>query len=89
LIRVIQECNKSKIKLFNAEERSKYFGLQIKDRVRSRSWLTKHVVKKAIRKELSKEDYKLYGVDIMNAILETGELVTDDEVITLMEAANV
>lgn len=89
LIRVIQECNKSKLKLFSSEEKSQYFGLQIKEKVKKRSWITRSIVKKAIRKELSHENYKEYGVDIMNAILETGAVVTDDEVITLMEAANV
>lgn len=89
LIRVLQECNKTKVRLFNQKEKSQYFGLQIKERIRSKSWLTKQIIKKAIRKELSPENYKKYGVDIMNAILQTGEVVTDDEVITLMEAANV
>jgi hypothetical protein len=89
LIRVIQECNKSKIKLFNQQERCQLFGLEIKEKVKKRSWLTRMAIKKAIRKELSSENYKIYGNDIMNAILETGEVVTEDEVITLMEAANV
>lgn len=89
LIRVIQECNKSKLRLFNGAEKTQYMGLEIKEKAKRRSWFTKSVVKKAIRKELSRENYNKYGVDIMNAILESGEVVTDDDVITLMEAANV
>ena len=42
-----------------------------------------------MRKELSKEDYTTYGTKLLNAILNTGEDLKDDEVITLVEAANV
>lgn len=89
LIRIIQECNKDKIRRFNIIEKTMYFGTQIKDKSFRRSWFTKRIVKKAIKKELNDEAYNKYGVALMNAILDTGEVLTDDEVKTLVEATNV
>jgi hypothetical protein len=46
-------------------------------------------IKKIIRRELSKEDYETYSIALLGALLNIGETVTDDEVVTLVEAANV
>lgn len=89
LIRVIQECDKSKIKLFNRKQKYDYFGGQIKTLSVNRGWFSKMTIKKILRKELSKEDYKKYGISLMLAILDTGERLTDEEIITLVEASNV
>lgn len=89
LIRIIQECNKKKISNFGADEKYNYFGNEIKNLSLKRSWFTKMMTKKAIRKNLTKEQYKEYGVLLMNAILTTGENLTQDEVITLVEVSNV
>lgn len=89
VIRVIQECNKSKIKLFNKRQKYSYFDQEIKHLTMKRSWFTRMTVKKAIRRELSPQDYKEYGGYLMQAILDTGENLTEDEIKTLVEAANV
>jgi hypothetical protein len=89
LIRILQECNKSKIKLFSSSQKYNYYATEIKSVSLKKSWFTKMMIKKAIRKELGKDNYKEYGYDLMNAILKTGESLTEDEVITLVEAANV
>lgn len=89
LIRIIQECNKKKIQLFSANEKYSYYGGEIKTLSIKKSWFTKMMIKKAIRKEMSRDSYKKYGMDILNAILKTGENLTEDEIITLVEAANV
>ena len=89
VIRVIQECNKSKIKLFNRRQKNEFFGQEIKNLSFNRRWFTKMTIKKIIRKELSPELYKHYGLELMNAILDTGENLTEDEIKTLVEAANV
>lgn len=89
LIRIIQECNKKNIKLFGAEEKCEYFGSEIKNLTSRKSWFSKMIIKKAIRKEVSKEVYKEYGVAIMNSILKVGENLSQDEIKTLVEAANV
>lgn len=89
LIRVIQECNKTKIGKFSQNEKYSYFESAIKEKTIKRSWFTKMMTKKTIRKQLSKENYKEYGVALMNAILDTGVDLTEDDVKTLVEASNV
>jgi hypothetical protein len=46
-------------------------------------------IKKILRREMKKEDYDKYSLSILNALLETGEILTDDEIQTLVENANV
>lgn len=89
VIRVLQECNKSKLSTFTGKDKSTYFANEIKQTVIRRTWFTKMMLKKTIRRELSREQYKMYGTDLMNAILDTGEELQDDELYTLVEAANV
>jgi hypothetical protein len=38
---------------------------------------------------MKREDYEKYSLAILNALLETGEILTDDEIQTLVENANV
>lgn len=90
LIRIMQECNKSKLKLSSSNnEKYNFYTGEIKSLTSKRSWFTKMMVKKAIRKQIGKDNYKEYGYDLMNAIFKTGENLTEEEVITLVEAANV
>lgn len=88
VVRVIQECEKTKIKLFNRQQKYQYFSEQIRTLTMKRSWFTRMTIKKTIRRELSKEDYKNYGGYLMNAILDTGENLTENEIKTLVEATN-
>ena len=46
-------------------------------------------IKKILRREMKREDYNKYSLSILNALLETGEILTDDEIQTLVENANV
>jgi hypothetical protein len=46
-------------------------------------------IKKILRREMKKEDYEKYSLAILGALLNTGEILTDDEIITLVEAAHV
>lgn len=89
VIRVLQECHKSKLSSFSASDRKDFFAKEIQQTAIRRTWFTKMMLKKTIRKELGREAYRAYGIDLMNAILDTGEELRDDELITLAEAANV
>ena len=51
--------------------------------------ITKMRIKKILRREMKKEDYEKYSLSILNALLETGETLSKDDVQTLVEAANV
>jgi hypothetical protein len=90
LIRILQECNKNKnIEHMSAKDRYDLYGNEIKNYSIKRGWFTKLRIKKIIRKQMSKEQYIKYGSLLMNSILDIGEKLKDDEVITLVEAANV
>lgn len=89
LVRIIQECDKKKTKDFTQTEKYNFFGEQAKSLSIKRSWFTKMTIKKIIRKSMSREDYKAYGYDLMNSILDTGETLTEDEIKTLVETTNV
>jgi hypothetical protein len=89
LVRVIQECNKTKINTFNQKEMCAFFADQTKTLSIKRSWFTKMTIKKILRKELSKDNYRTYGYDLMNAILDTGTELNEQEIKTLVETLNV
>lgn len=90
LIRIIQQCRKSRIKMCGSEkEKCSLYHAEIKDISLTRGWFAKRTIKRLLKKELTPEDYATYGVSIMNAILECGTKLTEDETLTLMEAANV
>jgi hypothetical protein len=89
IVRVIQECDKKKTGNYTQQEKYAAFGEQSKTLSIKRSWFTKMTIKKIIRKEMTKEDYKKYSYDLMNAILDTGENLTKDEIKTLVETTNV
>lgn len=88
LIRVIQECNKP-ILSFDKRRKCEYFKSEIQNRSFKKTWFTKRIVKKTIRQVIGTDNYNEYGISIMNAIFKSGESITDDESITLVEAANV
>ena len=46
-------------------------------------------IKKIMRRELNREDYKEYSSSLCDAIFAKGVSVTEDEINTLLEALNV
>jgi hypothetical protein len=89
VIRVLQECNKNKTKNMSSSDKYAVYGADIRTFSKRKGWFNRLRIKKIIRKELSSEDYNKYGIKICEALLDSGENLKDDEVITLMEAANV
>jgi len=90
LIRVLQECNKNKLSgTYSTQDKYNLYGAEIRSYSIKRGWFTKMRIKKLIRQKMSKEQYEQYGLQLLNAFLDTGENLKDDEVITLVEAANV
>jgi hypothetical protein len=90
VIRVLQECNKTKIsQLSNTQDRFAIYGENIRTFSKNKGWFTKMRIKKIIRRELSPDDYAAYSARLVNALLNIGEDLKDDEVVTLVEAANV
>ena len=91
IVRVIQECNKVKAQSLMGDEQAlvSLYGQDWRNFSLKAGWYTKMKIKKLLRRELSKEDYKAYTGPIMASLLNTGENLTDDEVQTLVRAANV
>jgi hypothetical protein len=82
-IRVIQECNK------NDEKNIQNITENVQVLCSKKSWFTKMRLKKIMRKTMSREDYKQYGNSLVNAILNKGETITEDNITVLLEASNV
>lgn len=89
-VRILQECNKNKL-TSQSTTKDKYttYGEQLHTFSGNRGWFTKMRIKKILRREMTKEDYEKYSLSLLNALLNTGELLTDDEIITLVETSNV
>lgn len=90
LIRVLQECNKNKLST-ESSTKDKYdlYGAEIRSFSIKRGWFTKLRIKKIIRKNMSKEQYAKYSLALLSSLLDVGETIKDDEIITLVEASNV
>lgn len=89
-IRIIQECHKNKTSAnFSLQDKCALYGEQIKELSIRRGWFTKMRIKKILRREMKPQDYENYSLSIVNALLDKGETLTDDEIQTLVETANV
>lgn len=89
-IRILQECNKNKLSdNCTMQDKCSLYGEQLKSYSVRRGWFTKLRIKKILRREMSSEDFDKYSLSIISALFDTGETLTDDEIKTLVEAANV
>jgi len=89
-IRILQECNnKQNYSSLSKSEKYNLYGEQIRSFSKNQGWFTKMRIKKVLRRELSPEDYRKYGLRLLSSILTVGENIKDDEVQTLVEASNV
>lgn len=88
-IRILQECNKDKTKGMTAQDKSQIYAENIRTFSKKRGWFTRMRMRRIVKKELSPEDYNKYGIKLVESILDTGEVITDEEAYTLVEAANV
>lgn len=90
LIRILQECNKNKLsKDCTLTDKCSLYGEQVKEYSVRRGWFTKMRIKKILRREMKPDDYNKYSLSIVNALLDNGETLTEEEIQTLVEAANV
>jgi len=88
LIRVIQECRKNRKLIKDRTQLVKTMQLDIQDIILRDSFINRLRLKKIIKQNISKEQYKAYGSQLQTSIMETGVNLTEDEIYTLMEAAN-
>jgi hypothetical protein len=88
LIRVIQECRKKRTLLKNKYERATLLKKDIQEAILKDSWLNNLRLNRILKQHLSRDQYKVYGKELKNSIMEVGVNLTEDETYTLMEAAN-
>jgi hypothetical protein len=88
-IRIVQECDSNKEKYHNKQQYGALFRSKITDLAKKRHWLTKYRLKRILRQKMTYDDYKKYSNELLTAILNYGETITEDETIILMEAADV
>lgn len=88
LIRVIQECKKNRKLLKDKNESAALMKKDIQEVVLKDSWLNRLRLQRIMKQNITKDQYKTYGKSLQNSIMETGINLTEDEVYTLMEAAN-
>jgi hypothetical protein len=90
LIRVLQECNKNKLSQDSSlQDKYNLYGSEIKHYALRRGWFTKMRIKRVMRDKMSKEQYSKYSLPLLNALLDSGENLKDDEVVALVENSNV
>lgn len=90
VIRVLQECNKNKLsETSSSQDRYNLYGSDIREYSIKRGWFTKLRIKKIMRKNMSRDQYAKYSIQLLNALLDNGENLKDDEIIALVEASNV
>jgi hypothetical protein len=88
-VRIIQECSKNKQNNYTRQETVGDYKYRIIQLSKSRTWFTKLRLRRLIRKEMSSEEYKESSNQLLEAILNYGVDLTEEDTITLMEAAHV
>jgi hypothetical protein len=77
-IRIIQECNKNK-QFASNQDQTDFYRDKIRELSGVRGWYTKMRIKKLLRNEMKRDDYRKYANSIVNAMLDYGEKITTDE----------
>lgn len=88
LIRIIQECRKNRKLVKDKNEYASLMKRDIQDAILKDSWLNRLRLQRVIKQNLTKDQYKAYGKALQHSIMGTGINLTEDEIYTLMEAAN-
>ena len=89
LVRVIQECRKDKSKLMKQSEKTEYLCTEIKSLSFNNTLFNRLRIRSVIKKHLNKSQNKRYGESLLQALLEAGKTITDEQVSALLEYKNV
>lgn len=89
LIRVLQECNKDETKYMNMLDKAPVYGAEIRLYSKKRGWFTRLRIRKAVKNNLPPQEYSKYGLKLTEILMDFGQDITDEDTITLLEAANV
>jgi len=89
VIRVIQECNKNKTTKLSTGEKTEFFSTDVKFRSFNHSFLTRMRLRKILKNQLTKDQYKVYGDAMLQTLLEVGKTVKEEQVSALLEYKHV
>jgi len=80
LVRIIQHCDK--------EQTSESCAKRIKKVCDRNSWYTVMRIRKTIRQSIGMEKYRTYGRAMVKSIMDTGNELTEEKLIEIVEASN-
>jgi len=89
VIRIIQECQKNKLKKLSDEEKINFYLNEIKSKAKNPGLLAKWRIQKVIKRAMSKEQYKYFGDSVYETLQELGERIKEEQVSSLLEYKNV
>lgn len=89
IIRVIQECNKNKTAKMLSSEKTVFLTEELRLRSTNMSFLNKWRIKNILKRQLNKDQYRVYGDALYESLLESGTKVTEEQVSSLLEYKNV
>lgn len=89
VIRVIQECNKDKTSTLSTGEKAELLSTDVKFRSFNHSFFTRLKLRRILKNQLTKDQYKIYGDTLVKVLLETGKTVKEEQVSALLEYKNV
>lgn len=89
IIRVIQECRKDKLNKLSKEGKRDFIRDEIRRSSIDPGFITKWRVQRVMKRNLTKEQYRVCSESMFEAFRELGESITDEQVSSLLEYKNV
>lgn len=89
IIRIIQECRKDKLNKLSKEGKTDFIRDEIRRSSINPGLINKWRVQRVMKRNLTKEQYRICGEGMFEAFRELGERITDDQVSALLEYKNV
>ena len=89
LARVWQECRKNKLNKMSTLEKCGYLHSDANTLCLNNTFFTRLKVKSAIRKHLTRSQYKRDSQALLDAIMKVGSKVTEEQTTALLELKNV
>lgn len=89
LIRVIQECRSSQLSSMDNASQTNLVQSEIKTFSMRQGWFGQMRMNRAIKKHLNPTQYKKYGQQLKQAILDVGRDISQEETVALLGASNV
>lgn len=84
LIRIIQECNSSKLSQMTEEDQAQFLQDRIKSLCSKNTWISRWRLNRIVKQHLSTKDYKMIGKLAMDAIMEAGKSIECQECYALI-----